>query len=144
MQYRVRVIAVSGPGKKIFKLNDVVKDTSFREGRAEELVKLGYLERLEDGAPAAEEQKDLNPPPPPAGPNADDDDEKKAELKEEEKAEYDNTTRNELMSQLTAAEVEFGKNLSKAELFKLYKETKANQDAEQKEDQNKGPDADQV
>lgn len=127
-QYRVKVIAITGMGKNIHRLNDVMNENQMPDGRCEELVKLGYLERTGE---AAEEKRDDNPPPPPtppAGPEEVTDPEKDDTGKtEEEKAEYDNITRNELMAQLELASVEFSKNSSKAELFKLYKEKKAEQ-----------------
>lgn len=48
MEYRVIALSVGGSNNKIFDSGDIVKTENFKEGRAEELVKLGFLEPFID------------------------------------------------------------------------------------------------
>lgn len=124
-KYKVIALSVGGAGKQIFQTGDVVTEKSFDPGRAEELRKAGFLAEIgEDGEPTADitnqntqltpkvdEQLDV----PPA------DEEKESDDAVEATEEFKNTTRNELMEYLDAAEVEYKANSSKRELFDLYK-----------------------
>lgn len=66
-EYKVRALTVGGLNNKIFKSGDVVAENNFREGRADELVAAGFLERIfspeeieeQKKAEAAAEQKKL-------------------------------------------------------------------------------------
>jgi hypothetical protein len=42
-EYKVIALNVAGPGNKIYYLGETVYENNFREGRAEELVRLGFL-----------------------------------------------------------------------------------------------------
>ncbi|HYG49620.1 MAG TPA: hypothetical protein VD905_01905 [Flavobacteriales bacterium] len=54
-EYRVKALNVSGPGKRIYQLGDIVYENNFAEGVAEELAKQGFLEPI-NKQPIAEEQ----------------------------------------------------------------------------------------
>lgn len=43
-EYKVKALNVGGPGNKIYYLGETVYENNFKEGRAEELVRLGFLE----------------------------------------------------------------------------------------------------
>lgn len=49
-KYKVIALSVGGPGNKIYKSGDIVTEKNFREGRADELVKLCFLkeEKIEE------------------------------------------------------------------------------------------------
>lgn len=125
-QYRVIALSVGGRGNRIFESGDTVTENNFTEGRAAELENQGFLKEIgetaEEAAPPAAEEAEVTEPnlAPPAT-------EETVEVKDavEETDEYKAITRNELMEQLTNADVEFSKNASKAELFALWKTEKA-------------------
>jgi hypothetical protein len=52
--YKVKALSVGAKGNKIFNSGDTVKETNFAPGRADELVKLGFLEDLgeDESSPA--------------------------------------------------------------------------------------------
>lgn len=45
MQYKVIALSVGGKNNKVFNSGEIVNDKNFHEGRAEELVRKGFLER---------------------------------------------------------------------------------------------------
>jgi hypothetical protein len=57
MKYKVIALSVGGLGNKIFSSGDIVSDENFQKGRAEELVRLGFLKPLEEPKQSKEEPK---------------------------------------------------------------------------------------
>lgn len=146
----VKTLAIQGSRKKIFRNGDKVTENNFTSERWAELVKGGYItegEPSEEPAVPLEEKEvkvtdsaDLGKTD--AGKSEEDLDSKSEEGSEEGKSgapkdetggsdetdltEQDEITRKEIMVELDKLGVEYGKNMSKAELYELFRAAKEN------------------
>ncbi len=134
---KVIVIQITGRKNKLYELGETVNENQFVLGRFDELLKGGYIELIEETpepvtSEVAEEVEVIAKP-------VDDKPEgvKQAEEREanEEKLEgdaseedapepenLDDTTRKQIMKELDEAGVKYNKNMSKAELYELWRE----------------------
>lgn len=151
--YKVITLSVGGRNNKIFSLGDKVTDKHFAEGAPAKLVAGGYLELVStddepfeapsEGNVEITQNTDTTDAPTDevdevkekADDQADQDKEEEGEKDDPEKKEGlfgklkkmvsgEDTTRNEIMAELNKMGVKFPSGASKAELYKLYEESK--------------------
>jgi len=110
-KYKVVALSVGALNNKIFNSGDIVFENNFREGRADELVKLGFLELIGgEKKKASEKSKEVSLPAesvaiPPAA----------LQVKS-----IDEITVVEMIRDLTESEIRFKANSSKEELYSLW------------------------
>lgn len=62
--YKLKALAVSGHGKKVHKIEDnaILTENDFAPGRAEQLVKLGFLIKLEEEVTVVKQEEKIELP----------------------------------------------------------------------------------
>lgn len=118
--YKVIALSVGGRANKIFSAGDTVTEENFIPGRADELVRQGFLKEIAEDQeavkeiPAEEIQTEVTT------------EEQKPDLLESlkgslgEKPEINDKTRKEYIKELTELGVPFEPNASKKELYELW------------------------
>ena len=104
-KYRVKSLSISGLGNNIYRSGDVVNESNFPLGRAEELVLAGHIIPETDAAESEVPGKMFVD----------------AEGKEKEVKTIDDINIDELKAELTKAGVDFGKKPKKIYLFELWR-----------------------
>lgn len=95
MSYQVIVTALSGKGKKIYSFPDVVDESDFPEGVADELYKKGFIRKMDE--------KPKTEPP-----------------KIESPKQFDEITKKEILSWLNKKGVEYSPSDNKKKVYELY------------------------
>lgn len=109
--YKVIALSVGAKGNRIFHSGDTVSEANFIEGRAEELVKLGFLKPL--GLELVEESEDV------------DSDLEESEEKEETEASSDDVpafediSKKQIIARLFKAGAQFNPSNSKQDLYDI-------------------------
>jgi hypothetical protein len=126
--YKVITLSVGGRNNKVFSLGDKVTDKHFAEGAPAKLVAGGYLELVStDDEPfqtPSEGGVEITQTEAETEEESSSEEVAETEAETEEESEVDKTTRNEIMDELKKMGVKFPSGASKAELYKLYEESK--------------------
>lgn len=97
MRYKVIVTALSGRGKKIYRHPDIVKDTDFPPGHAEQLVKKGFLVSIDEPSQTQKISEVVK-----------------------QVVSIDDKTKKELMAELDKKQIDYNPNDKKQVLYDLF------------------------
>lgn len=131
-EYKVISLSVSGKApRKVYYSGELVNQDNLN-APVEELERMGFIEKVEEGYKAPEIHIPDDPFTPFVSSPEKEDLTVVGEVKNE-KPQGEDLKRSEMMEELEALGVKFNKNASKAELFDLYKAEKAKKSGDQQE-----------
>lgn len=110
-EYTVIALSVGGLNNKVYSAGDTVKETNFKPGRADELVRLGFLNPKQNVVKEEKVIPLVKPQPIPPAP---------VQEKDSEAKMIDEITVKELKEDLIKRGVSFKPNATKKELFDLW------------------------